>query len=321
MVKNPFKSAPEGPVSAVLHRPRRRPIFPQRLSKNKIKMLFIIGASLLFFNHSYAQNHEKLFTKGLHALCKRDTALGLSYLSRYDNYQGEKKHEVSSLLLQALIYEDKREYDVSIKKLKAALDIYEAPESIQYINDPCNWAFNTLLERFDDPILISDYNLLITLSSISIKQSDANQAIMYLDKINHASIPGYSGCVNGVIKIETSIAIKKAACYLLLGDTSSALNNLIDYVIFEEAPQSDTLVRILKPLLLKKYTRAEILAEIENSIKSVKMTNDISPSGLQSQKIEYVLWGRKIPFLSYSYHDFMDFISENKNLNYIKSLE
>jgi tetratricopeptide (TPR) repeat protein len=222
---------------------------------------------------------------------------------------------ISSYILQGVLYGALGSPNKSIYILKKAIKKYQKPENAQDISDECLW----VNDAFFGSYIVTDYTIFRTISKMYIKEAKYDSALFYLDKIDRNSIPHYSGDIDGQIQIETSIAIQYTECYLGLGDTTSSINKLLLYSIFNKGLESKYLLKILKPLLHSKYSKDQIIKEIESSIILAKEIKKTNKNGFEGHSIEYIFFGQKIPFLYLSMSEFERFIKNNENLLYLKS--
>ncbi len=264
-----------------------------------------------------SQNPDHVFELAIKSACKNDTSRYIQIIQNYINKKGSKGRLASAYFLQSLAHEKIGDNNKAIFALEQALTNYQGFENLVTLNDPCEWI------PFDDNYrYLSEYGLLIKMSELYQKEQKFDIALKFLDKINRKNIFGYNGCANGMRMFETRIAMAKANCYLGLSDTISAIKLLVDYCLFEEGNDSEASISLLKPLLYTQFSKDQIEAEINESIRNVKvnMINHTSYDKVYTfEQVEYTLWGRKIPLLFMTLKEFQYFVSVNKNLAYLRN--
>lgn len=256
-----------------------------------------------------AQPEDKALKKAVLAICKKDTNRFFRILDDYIAHPRENSSLSTAYSLRSMIQDQKGSIDEAIKSLELALANYHGEEPIPSADESCNWFFDNYAPEY----ILSEYNLLRKIATLYQKKADFRQALLYLGKINNHNSPTF-GCGNGAIMVNSSTAIQRAQCFLGISDTSSAIDQLVDYCLFNEGDISKELVTLLKKLLDSKYSKQQIEEEINRSVANVKVVST-STGG----SVEFIFFGRKIPYLYYSPEDFPRFIAGNKNLIFLKS--
>lgn len=262
----------------------------------------------------YGQNCDAIFKSALSAYSKNDTASFLKYLEKYSQACPDSPLIKTAYLFQATVFEWKGDNGKAIQLIQTGLslpDQWENPMKFKKYQ-------NEVYELLGEPDVISNYKLIKQISNLYQAEKDYVSAIKYLDQINRNRLPGYSGCVNGMIGIESRIAMTYADCYLSMGDTLNAINRLVDYALFQEPEISEKVAQKLKPLLVQHYTQQAIRVEVEKSVDNVRVYKETSASGYTFEHVEFVFFGRKIPFMYGDLQGFKEFIAYNRNLAYLK---
>lgn len=285
------------------------------LSFNLIKFMFF--AAFFYYPSSgiVSQTCDDLVLSATSAICINDTVAASVYLDKYINNCKKDKLLPLVFLMQSEIYVRNKHEEKAIESLKNALLFFSNNFSVYSFRDTCHWMAGITKGNY----IISQYLFLIKISDLYAKKNDFHTAINYLNMIDRDHIPGFSGCVNGMRMIETEIAIRYADCYFNLKDTLNGVHRLVDYAIYNEGDISDKLIKRLKEILVKKYTQAQIVEEIEQSIVNAKEVVIESPSGFKSKRAEYYLFGRKIPYMYLNLEELKNYIVNNKNLLYLRS--
>lgn len=113
-------------------------------------------------------------------------------------------------------------------------------------------------------------DICVTLSKIYTLRGDNLNALEFLNLADTKYLPSYGGCANGMIMYKTKLSLDFADHYLLTGDTTKAIDRLIEFFLSNE-PYDDIVTDKLKSLLLLSYSQQQITTEINNGIKTMRI--------------------------------------------------
>ncbi len=109
----------------------------------------------------------------------------------------------------------------------------------------------------------------VTLSKTYDQLGDTATALEYLNLADTKYLP-YTSCGNGMRMYRTKLSLDFADHYLHAGDTSKAIDRLIQYFILNEG-YNDTVTAMLRSILLLSYSQQQITAEVKNALKTMKI--------------------------------------------------
>ena len=270
-------------------------------------------ASLLYADKSVGQNCPKRLNTLLAAICKQDSAMALKNIETYINKCREDRFLPLVYLIQSEFYENKGEHDIRVHALELALKAMNGPLDISSLTDKCNFLYN-----LSNDYILNNYIIYLKLGQAHQKTNNFLRAISMLDSAK-VEAPKSSTCLDAKIHKETMLALEYSNCYLRLRDTLSAINNLLDYVIYGDDDISKMLVKRLKDLLLTQYSYQQIADEIEQSIANAQEFEIKSSGNFMFKNTRYSLFGRSIPNIYMSLTEFNDFMKKNQNIKYLKS--
>ena len=110
----------------------------------------------------------------------------------------------------------------------------------------------------------------VGLGEISIKKNEFDEALKFLKLADTKFLPRHGGCANGMIMSRTYVSLKYADLYLRIGDITSALNRLLDYLLLGEGYSAEAAYK-LRNLLLKKYSQKQINKELDKNLNKTKI--------------------------------------------------
>lgn len=110
----------------------------------------------------------------------------------------------------------------------------------------------------------------VTLSKIYTSLGDNATALKYLNLADTKYLPSYGGCANGMIMYKTKLSLDFADYYMLTGDTTKAIDRLIDFFLSNES-YDDKVTAKLKSILRLSYSQQQITTEINNGIKTMRI--------------------------------------------------
>jgi hypothetical protein len=130
----------------------------------------------------------------------------------------------------------------------------------------------------------------------------------------------YHNCGNGVIMYKTYLSLRYADLYLSKGDTTRAINRLLEFIVWEERYSTEAAVK-LRTLLLKKYSPAQIDREIKRGIAGLRIDRKYEGDGTFKQNIRFSLFGYAYQWLPCSTEkDNKKYLRENRNLQLLSKL-
>ena len=256
----------------------------------------------------------KLFNKISSAICSGSIDKALKKVNSGIADHANKDYLITLNLIKSrllLLKEDTLGAITTLNGITAAENKFEY---LPAIKSPCDWEY----QYFNWDPVVGMPNVHHDLCDLYLAINLPDKALANLNKINNKKIPSYSGCANYMIKMDSYLALKYSKCYLQLKDTTSAIQALTGYFLFQEGPTSEEIFSTLKQLLHKVYTKEEIAAEIDSSLKNMKDILYISSSGFESESVELIIYGRKIPFLYQSAKELLDDKIKINRLNSLK---
>jgi tetratricopeptide (TPR) repeat protein len=228
--------------------------------------------TILFFSIlttiSVGQNNSKI-DYGLDILkqaesffCKGDTIQTIKTLENYiDQFPNlGTTLLVSKRLAELYLATDKSELAISL--LTKMIDI--KPIKGYYIcKDNCG-----LYNGLDHSTIKAD--LCVILSKTYTLRGDNLTALQFLNLADTKYLPSYGGCANGMIMYKTKLSLDFADLYLLTGDTTKAIDRLIEYFLSNES-YDDIVTNKLKSILLLSYSQPQITTEINNGLNTMRI--------------------------------------------------
>jgi len=140
-------------------------------------------------------------------------------------------------------------------------------------------------------------DICVVISKIYTLRGDYPSAIKFLNLADTEYLPSYGGCGNGMLMYKTNLSLHYADLYLQTGDTSKAVDRLINFFLSDEG--YDNLVTLrLKSILLLSYTQKQITDEVNNCISSMQIIHTIdnvdTSEPIASKTLFMPLFGRTI---------------------------
>lgn len=157
-------------------------------------------------------------------------------------------------------------------------------------------------------------DICVVLSQLYQGRQQYDSAFYYL-KLADSDLLPYRDCGNGIEMYRSYLSGLFADHYLSTGDTTSAINRLLDYML---NPNGNTkqLIAKLKPLLLQKWTQQEINRQIDYAIRNPVYT-EIADN---EYNIAFTLFGHTISEHWYSKtRDTRKIYSENKGFQLLRN--
>lgn len=252
-----------------------------------------------------AQSEFDLINQAKRAYCSGDTLQTIRHLESYtERYPENGKAVVVSLRLSDF-YINSKAYQSAVSKLKQALDTHPK-NGYFFFRDTCN-----LFSEIDLAALQAE--ICVKLSDVFIVLGDFEQGLNFLTLADTKYLPGYGGCANGMIMYRTKLSLNFAELYLKMGDTTKAIDRLLDYFMSNEY-YDKAVTQKLKTILLTHYDQRTINREIEQGIKKMKFIKGAGKK--EPEKILCLtLFGHTLRLPVYaSLDDHKKMIRGNKNL-------
>lgn len=135
----------------------------------------------------------------------------------------------------------------------------------------------------------SELSLLMSEFYLGTKQYDS--ALHYIYLADTVYYPRYD-CANGSYGYKAWLTRHYIKCYLASGDTSLAMNKLLNYFINYEADQ-EYLTSELKKILYLKYDKEEIRAELNKGINNLRFKKEQIELSAFNQTFNVPFYGAK----------------------------
>ena len=231
--------------------------------------------TILFFSilttTSVGQNDAKIYygsdvlKQAECSFCNGDTSQTIKTLENYiDNFPSiGTTLLISKRLAELYLATDNSQLAISL--LTKAIEIKPTKGYFIYM-DSCG-LYNGL-----DPASIKA-DICVSLSKIFASLGDKLTASEYLNLADTKYLPSYGGCANGMIMYKTKLSLDFADYYLLTGDTTKAIDRLMEFFLSNE-PYDDKVTAKLKSILLLSYSQQQITTEINNGIKTMRIVKE-----------------------------------------------
>lgn len=150
----------------------------------------------------------------------------------------------------------------------------------------------------------------LLLSDLALESGDNQLSLHYLFLADTKHIP-YWNCGTGMQDFRARLSPEIADAYLRLGDTTSAINRLVDYFIYDH----DVVVK-LKSLLLTRYTREEITKELNRAI--AKAVRPVVVRKGEKVEIFKVFDREIIRETYYEEHPLINYLKDHASIKYLR---
>lgn len=110
-------------------------------------------------------------------------------------------------------------------------------------------------------------DLCVGLSQVYLKQNQFDSAIYFLNLADNKFLP-YKDCGNGYYMYKSFLSPYFADYYLAIGDTTKAINRLLDFFMKEDG-HTVLLTQKLKSILLRRWTQEQIAEQVNRSLKEL----------------------------------------------------
>jgi len=233
---------------------------------------------------SAAQNECALIDSARYACMHRDTVTAMKYLVQYALSNPKSYGSVYACRAAGTWFLHNRQPEAAIQALKQSL-VFEPRYQSSCISE---------LRFFDTTAFKEDYisvkaDICVGISEIYEGLGNKLLALRYLNMADSNYLPRF-GCANGMIMYRTKLSLSFADYYLKSGDTTGAINRLLDFYMSGEA-YDDKVAQKLKEVLHYKYTRQQITDEIARGIRKINLVPD--PWGGMEHVCQMTIFGHK----------------------------
>lgn len=251
---------------------------------------------------SPAQDCEALYKSGMHNLCKGDTAGFFADIHEYQSGGSCEANLASSWFIEAIVFREHEQLERASAMLDQAMAHLKKPEFLGSEFFECH---DDLLESIGETM--NEVPIVHEQVSIYLKLNRIREAILYLDLYREIPVAKNNvGCINGLIKQESSIALDYARCYAAQGDTLEAVKYLLTYVVFNENDLAYQFVPFLHTLLINKELKKDVVDEMKTGIQNAREE--------ERYRVALSFYGRKVPYMFMTLDEFQKFISYNQNI-------
>jgi tetratricopeptide (TPR) repeat protein len=269
----------------------------------------ISGFLVCILTNSFAQYGFDLIDSATHSFCTGDTTATIKYLKRYSDKYPDNANAllVNHRLADFIIHSGN--YQSALTLLTTTLTLNPQTGFANKETDGCK-----LFERNDYSSAKAD--ICVTLSNLYERPGDNKKALEYLKMADTKYLPSYGGCTNGTIMYRTYLSLMFAGFYIKTGDTTKAINRLLEYFMSGEY-YSLEVAQKLKELLRFKYSQRQIEQEIEKAIVTIRHIKSFE-GGETVNAYSFTLFGytQRLPFDKLQENK--KFLRKNQNLNILK---
>jgi hypothetical protein len=283
------------------------------------KSCFIIILLAFIATMSFGQNKVSLSAEyGLsildsinYSFCIGDTNKTIHYLEIYSEKYPKLANTLIVNLCLCKFYIANKNYQTAINKLTYTLHIQPEKGLGFEEYEGCN-----LFNKYNFHFIRAD--ICVELSGLYETLGDTIQAIAYLDSANNKYV-NYIACGNGIINYQAYLSLKYADLFLKTGDTTKAVNQLLDHFITEES-NSIKVTQKLKQLLLLKYSQEQINKEIVKGTRRLKMQMEYK-DGEKERFYSFTIFGHNLDLPFDTLKDNKYYLSNNESLKLLINQE
>jgi len=275
-----------------------------------MKKSSLVLALVCILTNSFAQYGFDLIDSATRSFCSGDTNATIKYLKRYSDKYPDNANTLLANHRLGEFYAQEKDYQAALTLLTSSLTLEPKIAFVSKDTDGCK-----LFERNDFSSAKAD--ICVTLSNLHQRLGDNAKALHYLNLADNEYLPSYGGCANGMIMYKTYLSLKFADFYLTTGDTTKAINRLLEYFMSGEY-YSLQVAQKLKDLLQYKYSQKQIEAEIEKAIATIRLNKKFE-DGATVSVYSFTLFGhtRRLPFDKLKENK--KYLRKNESLNLLKS--
>lgn len=275
--------------------------------KNSVLTLILFG----YISATSIAQSDSIYTYGLDILkkaensfCKRDSEQTLKLLEYYTNKFPDKATTILLSKRLSDFYIQSNKKDLAISTLTRALSL-KPKGDILFYKDTCG-----LYNKLDYSSIKAD--ICVDLCNIYISLGNNSTALYYLKLADTKYLPTYGGCANGMIMYKTKLSLNFADFYLMVGDTTKAVDRLLEFFLSDEA-FSDKVTDKLKSILLTTYTQKQITDEVNKGIATMKIVE--VQNGKTENILQMIFFGRIIKKSVYvNIKRYKDFYKKHKSI-------
>lgn len=223
------------------------------------------------------------------SFCNGDTSQTIRIL---ENYIDKFPNIGTTLLISkrlAELYLKTDNTELAINLLTKTIEIKPTKGYFIY-KDSCG-----LFKGLDPASIKAD--ICVTISKIYTLRGDNLTALKFLNLADTEYLPSYGGCANGMLMYRTKLSLDFADYYLQNGDTSKAIDRLINFFLSDEEYDNIVAER-LKSILLLTYSQKQITDEVNNCINSMQIIHTIDnvdgTEPIAGETLFMTLFGRTI---------------------------
>lgn len=230
------------------------------------------------------QDSFALIDSAVHAFNEKDTGRTIRYLEAYVHIYPESWIAWLANVRLAGFYKKQYRYDSAMARLTCAL---QSPFKYNYEQYPPDSSGEALLSYWK--WFRGRGDVFADLGDLYTRIREPEKALACFKKADSCYHRSNTGCGNDFRSRQTYLSIKYADWYISAGDTSSAINRLLEYCFWGE-DHSPEAIRKLCPLLLSRYTASAILKEFERGVAHSYGKNEWA-AGKKVKRIHFSLFG------------------------------
>jgi hypothetical protein len=194
--------------------------------------------------------------------CNQDTVAAIKQLETIEKTYPNDAHVLFTSKVLGDLYLMKGATDKALQSLYVALRCSPGPY-VRRDNNACDKLFN----RFSPWRGKAD--VCISISQVFNRRNNFDSSLHYLKLADDRYIPS-RGCANEIISYKTYLSLFFADHFIAQGDTTQAINRLIDYLLYVDG-DTNAIAKKLKTILRYTYTHQQINDEVEKGLANLKI--------------------------------------------------
>ena len=195
------------------------------------------------------------------AICAGDTARTINLLGSYINEYPDSSSSLYAGYLMGQLYLQGRDTLKAVRSWKQALEV--GGRQVPY-------GFTRKCEKvLEDQWYVKKADICVLISECYRKSNDQSTALDYLQLADTKYLP-YRDCGNGMLMYRTMLSMYIAQNYLEQGDTTQAIQRLLEYFMSMER-YSFQVTEMLHDILLSRYSQEEIKDQFKHAIKGMRI--------------------------------------------------
>ena len=254
--------------------------------------LLIILLLLFQFPALHAQKGHPLLDSAAGSFCHGDTLTTISYLEAFLKQYVPVSKEGNARGIIGLrlgeFYLGRNELEIARDKLLEAFPYSTRKRELYYYRDSCG--LFKLFRRMYTTAYICE-----ALYNVYMELNEPANAIQYLQLADGRYMPTFDWCVNGMNNYKAYLSLKFADFYCKAGDTTRAINRLLDYAFCGEYYSIEATL-LLKKLLYTRYTPHQVRKEIRRGIANFKKVYSIGDDGKIRYRYEWWIFNNRPGF-------------------------